>query len=411
MPNVRTVVALLFVLGLGARGSGAGEPHGVPAGLRSALAEAERFEVVSLDPDVHRGFGYGEGREAPEPLARWLVALAEADGVHGRVAVSDAATRRALLDGLEAGLAQPGPPAGCYEPRHALVARKGDVTVAVHLCFACNFALLLDPTTKEAKLTSLGDPKGLQARLNALLRAADVPLAPPAGDEPKVEPVAPTVPLAAWEAPDALTLYAVDADAYRQVAHGDAPAGTTYLEDALAKLESGAGVKAKATITRPSARTALLTALRRGLAMPGEPAECYNPRHAVVVTKGTERAVALLCFECSYAVVADARSPVPNPVGPFGDPGRLQARLDLILAHAPGARTLHDVHLSAVGADKIAVLKVVRELTGLGLKDANDLVGRAPTVVLQGLEKPKADAAVRSLADAGATAELKPHAK
>jgi ribosomal protein L7/L12 len=397
-------------MGLGAPGSGAGESKGLPAGLRAVLAEAESLEVVSLDPNVHRGFGYGEGREAPEPLARWLVALAEADGVHGRVEVGDAATRRALLEGLEAGLAQPGPPAGCYDPRHALVARKGGVTVAVHLCFACNFALLLDPSTKEAQLTSLGDPKGLQARLNALLRAADVPLAPPIGNEPELKPLAPEVPLGAWEAPDALTLYGIDENVYRDVARGDAPPSGTYLEQALAKLDAGEGVKARAALTRVSARAALLTALRRGLAMPGEPAECYNPRHAVVVTKGPERAVAFLCFECSYAVVAHPRTAAPNGLAAFGDPGRLQARLDMILAHA-GAAARFDVHLTSVGANKIAVIKVVRELTGLGLKDANDLVQRAPTVVLRGLDQARAQAALRSLTTAGASAETKPHAK
>ena len=66
-----------------------------------------------------------------------------------------------------------------------------------------------------------------------------------------------------------------------------------------------------------------------------------------------------------------------------------------------------DVVLAAVGANKINVIKVVRELTGLGLKEAKDLVDGAPKPVKEGVSKDEAEKMKKQLADAGATVELK----
>ena len=78
-------------------------------------------------------------------------------------------------------------------------------------------------------------------------------------------------------------------------------------------------------------------------------------------------------------------------------------------AGAPAAeeKTEFDVHLSAAGDQKVNVIKAVREITGLGLKEAKDLVDAAPKVVKEALPKADAEAAVKKLAEAGATAELK----
>jgi len=65
------------------------------------------------------------------------------------------------------------------------------------------------------------------------------------------------------------------------------------------------------------------------------------------------------------------------------------------------------VILTAVGANKIQVIKVVRELTSLGLKEAKDLVEGAPKPVKEGVSKEEAEAAKAKLAEAGATAEIK----
>ncbi len=66
-----------------------------------------------------------------------------------------------------------------------------------------------------------------------------------------------------------------------------------------------------------------------------------------------------------------------------------------------------DVVLTSAGAQKIQVIKVVRELTSLGLKEAKDLVDGAPKPVLEGVNKDKAEAAKAKLEEAGATIELK----
>jgi ribosomal protein L7/L12 len=63
-----------------------------------------------------------------------------------------------------------------------------------------------------------------------------------------------------------------------------------------------------------------------------------------------------------------------------------------------------DVLLSAIGGNKINVIKVVRELTNIGLKEAKDLVEAAPTIMASGLERTVAEAFAKRLTDAGATA-------
>jgi len=66
-----------------------------------------------------------------------------------------------------------------------------------------------------------------------------------------------------------------------------------------------------------------------------------------------------------------------------------------------------DVILAAAGTNKIQVIKVVRELTGLGLKEAKDLVEGAPKPVKEGVNKGDADTAKKKLEDVGATVEVK----
>ena len=70
-------------------------------------------------------------------------------------------------------------------------------------------------------------------------------------------------------------------------------------------------------------------------------------------------------------------------------------------------KTEFTVVLTAVGANKINVIKAVREVTSLGLKEAKDLVDGAPKPVKEGIAKADAEAALKKLVDAGAKAELK----
>ena len=70
-------------------------------------------------------------------------------------------------------------------------------------------------------------------------------------------------------------------------------------------------------------------------------------------------------------------------------------------------QTEFTVELSEIGAEKVKVIKVVREITGLGLKEAKDLVDGAPSVVKDGIEKAEAEAIAKQLEEAGAKATLK----
>jgi large subunit ribosomal protein L7/L12 len=76
-------------------------------------------------------------------------------------------------------------------------------------------------------------------------------------------------------------------------------------------------------------------------------------------------------------------------------------------AAAAEEKTEFTIHLDEAGAEKVKVIKVVREITGLGLKEAKDLVDGAPKVVKEGVAKAEADDFVKKLTEAGAKASLK----
>ena len=99
-------------------------------------------------------------------------------------------------------------------------------------------------------------------------------------------------------------------------------------------------------------------------------------------------------FEEKFGVTAAA--PVAVAVVPAGDAGGEEEE-----------QTSFDVVLTAAGDKKIQVIKEVRALTNLGLKDAKDLVDGAPQTVLEGASKEDADKAKESLEAAGASVELK----
>ena len=78
-------------------------------------------------------------------------------------------------------------------------------------------------------------------------------------------------------------------------------------------------------------------------------------------------------------------------------------------AAAPAAeeKTSFDVELKSAGANKLAIVKLVKELTGLGLKEAKDMVDGAPSTVKEGVAKDEAEALKKQLTEAGAEVELK----
>jgi len=70
-------------------------------------------------------------------------------------------------------------------------------------------------------------------------------------------------------------------------------------------------------------------------------------------------------------------------------------------------KTAFDVVLKAAGANKLSIVKLVKELTGLGLKEAKDLVDAAPSVIKEGATKDEAEALKKTLTEGGAEVELK----
>jgi large subunit ribosomal protein L7/L12 len=76
-------------------------------------------------------------------------------------------------------------------------------------------------------------------------------------------------------------------------------------------------------------------------------------------------------------------------------------------APAEEEKTSFDVVLKSAGASKLAVVKLVKELTGLGLKEAKELVDSAPSNIKEGVTKAEADGLKKSLEEAGAEVELK----
>ena len=99
-------------------------------------------------------------------------------------------------------------------------------------------------------------------------------------------------------------------------------------------------------------------------------------------------------FEEKFGVSAAAMA-VAGPAGGGGG------------AAAAEEQTEFTVILSDVGANKVGVIKAVREITGLGLKEAKDLVDGAPKPVKEGVAKAEAEEAKKKLEEAGAKAELK----
>ncbi|TMB82972.1 MAG: 50S ribosomal protein L7/L12 [Chloroflexi bacterium] len=102
-------------------------------------------------------------------------------------------------------------------------------------------------------------------------------------------------------------------------------------------------------------------------------------------------------FEERYGVTAAA--PVAVAAPSTGGDGAAAAPAE--------EKTEFDAILTEVGPNKILVIKAVRELTGLGLKEAKDLVDAAPKAVKEGVTKEEADQVKEKLAEAGATVEIR----
>ena len=101
----------------------------------------------------------------------------------------------------------------------------------------------------------------------------------------------------------------------------------------------------------------------------------------------------ILKDEYGIEPAAAAAVAVAGPAGGGGDAAEEKSEFDVIL--------------KAAGASKLAVVKLVKELTGAGLKDAKDLVDNAPSTIKEGVSKDEAEGLKKSLEEAGAEVEIK----
>lgn len=363
-----------------------GAPTSLTPRAWEVLRAAPQLELLALDPDVHRDPRAGGAGPA---LAAWESAAREADGIHGRVLVQEAAQRRALLDALEAALGAPGAPALCYDPRHALRARHGGRTVVLHLCFACSAAVLLEDGVADPLRVDLGDPAGLQAQLDALLDAARIPRD---GGPWSARTAAKDAdgPAAGWQQAEVLEVLGLDPAAWA-AAQGD------DLSQRLAH-----SMRQRVALQRPAARQAFLAQLRAGHDLDADVAAAHAPRHALRVRHATGEALVLLDLDAGWARWGLEHASEP-PLS-FSDPGGLGSRLDLVLAGAQAALG-QDVLLEA-GAGAQAV-RALRALTGLSLLQCKQLAARAPVVVLESLDAAEAAHAQAALVAAGARVALR----
>jgi len=96
-----------------------------------------------------------------------------------------------------------------------------------------------------------------------------------------------------------------------------------------------------------------------------------------------------------YGIEPAAAAAVAGPAGPAA------------VADVPEEKTSFDVILKAAGGAKLAVVKLVKDLTGLGLKEAKELVDSAPKAMKEGVTKDEAEALKKQLEEAGAEVEIK----
>ena len=129
-------------------------------------------------------------------------------------------------------------------------------------------------------------------------------------------------------------------------------------------------------------------------------AEKLSPKDFVEALKGWSvlevvEAVKMIEDEFGIKAAAAVAAPAAGPAAPAA------------AEEAAEEQTEFTVTLTAVGDSKINVIKAVREITGLGLKEAKDLVDASPKAVKENVNKEEADSIMAKLKDAGATAEIK----
>ena len=176
------------------------------------------------------------------------------------------------------------------------------------------------------------------------------------------------------------------------------------MAEKKAKVESGMGEEAAEVEKQPSAEGAVKKpkAVKADVSQPKAPAQAG---------KGQKTAIEDIMAAIKNMTVLELSELVKSLEAEFG----VSAAAPVVAAPAAGAeaaapaveeKTEFNVILKEAGANRISVIRAVRELTTLGLKESKDLVESAPTAVKEGVSKDEAAAAKQKLEAAGATAEI-----
>lgn len=294
------------------------------------LRGATLIEILSVDAGLWNGFGYGE-ENTPSPFLNSENAVAEGDGVFGRVTITDKDEITEIAEGFVDGYAEEGPSALCYIPHHVVVATAGEERVHIHLCFQCHYAVVIHEGTEAGRYVSFQDD-GLAKTLNRLLIRGGVPVVVETGpamtplDEAGIADALSPEQRAIIEAPNALTVFSIDPTFAWRDAAKDAASPMVALELALYEQEQALG---KTQIARAGVRIQIghdaLAMMRRG----AKQARCFMPRHALLFEKGEQKVCLLVCFQCTNLAVIDAAGMKPGYVGIEDKPG-LKERLNAI---------------------------------------------------------------------------------
>ena len=297
------------------------------------LRAASSIGVHSVDPQRFDGFGYGRENQG-SPLALSIAAIEEGDGVYGSIAVSSASDRDEVIDGVDDALSRSGPLALCYIPHHVLTATAAGETVHVHICFQCDYAVLLHGDTRAARYEPFHDRGALMGLLNRLLAAAAIPVAPPRTPPRALDDAAIGVALTAEqraiiEGADDIELFSIDPTRRWMNLLRDQKEPLDHL---LKLVRADGGSLGATTFTRTGARGDVARELLSSLRSDANMARCFDPRHLLVFSKGRGRVAAMVCFECSNLLVVGDRGPVGSLVAHDGGDD-LKQRLNTLLHH------------------------------------------------------------------------------
>jgi hypothetical protein len=144
---------------------------------RGILEDPEVVTLYSVKPADFRKHGYRPRDEDWRSVEKLVEALGDGEGVLGSLVLEDRKQLGEIVGRVYRGFFDVDRVAGCFDPRHALVFRRGDVEVAALICFECHYLVVFNPHGGKVHMHGFIQAD-LETLLNGLLRAADIPIAP-----------------------------------------------------------------------------------------------------------------------------------------------------------------------------------------------------------------------------------------